>query len=54
VLQVDARTVAGVETFTKTAGDAWAAVPVGGTLSITLESSGARTTTKFFKPLPRP
>jgi hypothetical protein len=54
VLQVDARTVAGVDSFTKTVGDGWAAVPVGGTLSISLESSGARTTTKFFKPMPRP
>jgi hypothetical protein len=54
VLQVDARGVSGVEAFNKAAAEAWAHVPGGGTLSVLLESGGARTTSKFFKPMPRP
>ena len=52
VLAVGTRPVTGTESFNKVSTEEWASTPVRGTLSVDIESAGAKRTIRFFKPVP--
>ena len=52
VLAISGRPVASVDTFNKVSADEWAQTPVRGTMSVDIESAGAKRTVRFFKPAP--
>ena len=52
VLAISGRPVSSVETFNKVSADEWMQTPVRGTMSVDIESAGAKRTVRFFKPAP--
>jgi hypothetical protein len=54
VLAISGRAVASPETFGKVSTEEWAATPARGTMSVDLESAGAKRTIRFYKPVPPP
>ncbi|MBX3264992.1 MAG: hypothetical protein KF782_35295, partial [Labilithrix sp.] len=52
VLSIGGRAVSAPDAFGRVSSEEWAATPARGTLSVEVESAGARRTVRFFKPAP--
>lgn len=50
ILEINEKPVSTVEAFSRVVQDEWSRTPLGGSLTMTVESAGARRTTRFIKP----